>query len=155
MQSPPIQEFEAELEKHPNLNASFFTIPFNVQEVYGTKGQVKVKGTIKGQTFQGTLAPMGGNCHVLGLRKELRDKLDLNFGDLVQIRLEQDLEPREVMVPEDLASLLAENPQCLLAFDKLSYTHRREYVQWIEEAKKPETRQRRLEKTIEKLNGNG
>jgi len=54
-------------------------------------------------------------------------------------------------VPADLEALLSQNPESKTKFDTLAYTHRREYVQWIEEAKKPETRQRRLEKTLEML----
>jgi len=151
MHTPAIQAFEAILEKHPGMDASFFTVPFSVQEVYGTKGQVKVKVTINGFTFPGLLAPMGKGFHALGIRKELRQKTGITFGDEVLIKLESETEPREIAVPADLEALLSKNPESKIKFEKLAYTHRREYVQWIEEAKKPETRQRRLEKMLEML----
>jgi uncharacterized protein YdeI (YjbR/CyaY-like superfamily) len=94
---------------------------------------------------------MGGGCHVLGIRKEIRNAIGKTFGDEVQITLEPDTEPREVKIPAELNEFFAQNSNAKLAFDKLSFTHRNEYVNWIEEAKKPETRQRRLEKTISNL----
>lgn len=144
-------QFTAIIEKHPDMDASYVTIPFNVPEVYGTKGQVKVKATIDTYELRGSLAPMGGGSHVLGIRKEIRHAIGKTFGDEVEIKLERDTEPREVKIPAELNELLGQNPKAKYAFDKLSFTHRNEYVNWIEEAKKPETRQRRLEKTIEKL----
>lgn len=144
-------QFTAIIEKHPGMDASYVTIPFSVPEVYGTKGQVKVKAMIDTYELRGSLAPMGGGCHVLGIRKEIRNAIGKTFGDEVEIKLEPDTEPREVKIPTDLNELIGLNPKAKHAFDKLSFTHRNEYVNWIEEAKKPETRQRRLEKTIEKL----
>ena len=87
MESPAIQTFEAILEKHPGMDASYITIPFSVQEFYGTKGQVKVKVTIKGFTFPGLLAPMGKGSHALGIRKELREKTGITFGDEVLVEV--------------------------------------------------------------------
>ncbi len=147
-------QFEAVIEKHPDLNAAYITIPFKVQEVFGSKGQVKIKATINGKPFRASLAPMGGGNHVLGLRKELREMLGINFGDVVMVKLEHDHEPRIIAVPEDLQTILTHHPELNAAFEKLAYTHRREYVLWIEEAKKPETRQRRLEKTLELIRKN-
>jgi uncharacterized protein YdeI (YjbR/CyaY-like superfamily) len=69
--------------------------------------------------------------------------------------LDRDTEPRTVETPPDLATALKRAPAAARVFDKLSNSHRKEYVQWIEEAKKPETRARRLEKTIEMLTPRG
>ena len=148
------QQFEVILEKHPELDASYITFPFSVSEMYGTKGQVKVKATINGIEFRGSLAPMGTGSHVLGIRKELRNKMGISFGEMVTVKLESDLEPRTVTIPEDLEVLLNQEPELKKRFQKMAYTHQKEYVQHLEEAKKPETRHRRLTKTIEMLRKN-
>ena len=144
-------QFEAILEKHPEMDASYLTFPFWVPEIFGTKGQVKVIATINDIEFRGSLAPMGTGYHVLGIRKELRNKMGITFGDVVMVKLEPDLEPRTVTIPEDLNNLLIQEPALREKFQKMAYTHQKEYVQHLEDAKKPETRQRRLEKMKEKL----
>jgi len=69
----------------------------------------------------------------------------------VRVSIELDTEPRTVTVPDDLRSALADDDAAREAFEKLSYTHRREYVEWIEEAKRPDTRARRIAGTIERV----
>lgn len=133
------------------MDAAYVEVPFDVKEVYGTKGQVKIWATFDGFPYQGSLAPMGTGSHVLGIRKDIRKAIGKNFGEAVKVTIKPDLEPRTVTLPVDLEKVLTENPEAKLVFNKLSFTHQKEYVQWIEEAKKPETRQRRLEKLIEKL----
>lgn len=148
--SKPIA-FAAVIEQHQNMDAAFVTVPFNVAEVYGTKGQVKVKATFDGFAYRGSLAPMGNGAHVLGIRKDIRKAIGKTFGDLVEVTIEPDLEPRVVILPPDLEAQFNMNPAARKAFTKLSFSHQREYVQDIEAAKKPETRQRRVLKTIENL----
>ncbi|MFC5272310.1 YdeI/OmpD-associated family protein [Adhaeribacter terreus] len=143
--------FSARIEQHQNMDAAYVIVPFNVVEFFGTKGQVKVKATFDGFEYRGSLAAMGGGGHVLGIRKDIRKAIGKTFSDLVDVKIERDLEPRTVMVPPDLAALFNQNPEVKRAFGKLSYTHQKEYVNWIEEAKKPETRQRCIQKTIENL----
>jgi uncharacterized protein YdeI (YjbR/CyaY-like superfamily) len=65
--------------------------------------------------------------------------------------VEADEEPREVAVPEDLAAALAADAAAAAAFEQISYTHRREYVEWVVAAKRPETRRRRVEETVARL----
>ena len=151
MNQTGIQQFEAILEKHPELDATYISVPFSVPEIYGTKGQVKVKATINNVEFRGLLAAMGTGSHVLGIRKELRNKMGITFGDVVTVKLERDLEPRTVTIPEDLDELLNQEPDLKKRFLKMAYTHQNEYVQHLEDAKKPETRQRRLEKIMREL----
>ena len=133
------------------MDASYITIPFDVPEVFGTKAQVKVCGTIDDYTFRGSLAPMGGGRHVMVIRKEIRHSIRKTFGEEVTVKLQLDLEPRTVFIPTDLEEMLQRNPELKMVFDKMSYSHRKEYVQWITEAKKTETRLRRLEKALEML----
>ena len=145
------QEFEAVIEKPPKTPGAYIVIPFDVREVYGTKGRVQVKATFDGHPYRGSIAPMGGGRHVLGVRKEIQQMIGKTRGDRVKVVIEQDIEPRVVTVPKDLQMLLDENPRGKAFFEKLSYTHQKEYVNWIESAKKEETRQRRLEKSLEML----
>lgn len=130
-------------------------VPFDVREAYGTGGQVRVKASFDGEPYRGSIAPMGGGRHALGISKAIRAAIGKDVGDSVKVELERDSEPRTVETPPDLAAVLKRAPAAQREFDKLSYTHRKEYVRWIEEAKKPETRARRLEKTIEMLTPGG
>ena len=121
------------------------TLSFSVEKLFGTRGQVKVKALFDGKVeYRGSLANMGRNCHTLGLTQEIRNKLQKAFGDPVHVELERDLEIREVIIPDDIQSVLSENPEALAYFEKLSYTHRKEYINWITSAKKEETRVNRL-----------
>jgi len=94
---------------------------------------------------------MGTECHILGIRKEIRAQTGKTFGDAVTVTVEPDTEPRMVEIPEDLLKGLKKDKEAKALFDKLSYTHQKEYVTWITEAKKEETRQARIAKTIEML----
>jgi uncharacterized protein YdeI (YjbR/CyaY-like superfamily) len=88
---------------------------------------------------------------MLGLTKAVRNELGKSFGDKVSVELEQDTAPRVVEVPADAAQLLKENPNAAAFYEKLSYTDKKEYIRWIESAKREETRQNRLVVFIEKL----
>ena len=131
--------------------SQYIVIPFDVKEVYGTNGRVQVKATFDGHLYRGSLAPMGGGNHVLGVRKEIQKAICKTHGDSVKVVIEPDIEPRVVTVPRDLQKLLDENPKEKAFFEKLSFTHRKEYVTWIESAKKDETRQWRLQKSLKML----
>jgi len=91
------QKFRAVIENAGNGGA-FVTIPFDVEQVFGKK-RVKVKATIEGEPYRGSLVRMGGACHVLGVRKEIREKIGRTFGDEIDIEVEEDTEPREITVP--------------------------------------------------------
>jgi hypothetical protein len=152
---PQKHEFTAELFKGGNeANASFFVIvPPEVVADFGKKGQVKVKVSVEGYTYRTSIAPYDGQ-HYLGVRKEIREAVGKVGGGTLHITMEVDTEPRTVEVPEDFAHAMAAQDSIRGFFDKLSYTHQKEYVEWITGAKKAETRQRRLEKAIQlMLNG--
>jgi len=126
-------------------------VPFDVKEAYGT-ARPKVKATVNGVTLRTTVSVYGGRFYV-GFRKEIQEAAGIRIGDRIRVRIEPDVEPREVEVPEDLARALGEDRAASQAFEGLSYTHRKEYVQWVVEAKRPDTRRRRVERTIEMLRG--
>jgi len=94
---------------------------------------------------------MGSPDHILIIRKYIREKLEKGVGDVVAITLQEDLAPRVVEVPSDFKKLLNKEKTVKAFFEKLAYTHQREYVNWIIEAKKPETRTRRMIKAIDMM----
>lgn len=144
------QRFRATLATDsPNSQAAFVVIPFDVVKVYGAR-RVPVRGTLNGCAFQSTLSPYGG-VHYLGVNKALRSAAKAEVGDVVTIVLERDDEPRTVTPPPDLAKALKANLVAHAAWKKLSYTHQREYARAILDAKKPETRARRIKRTITEL----
>ena len=127
---------------------AFVEVPFDVKAEYGS-ARPKVLATFDGEVYRGTIASMGGVA-MIGMLKDIRAKLKKDIGDRVRVTVEADDAPREIEVPADLRKALRA-ARLEAAFDKLSFTHRREYVNAVEEAKRPETRQRRIEKTIEAL----
>ena len=129
---------------------AFVEVPFDVEQAFGSK-KPKVKATIEGVPYRGTLVRMGTECHVLIFLKGIREQIGKTFGDEVTISVEPDTEPRLIEIPPDLARELKEDEEAKAFFDKLSYTHQKEYVTWINEAKKQETRQNRILKTLEML----
>ncbi len=141
--------FRAVIEKAEGGGA-YVTVPFDVEEVFGKK-RVKVKAIIEGIPYQGSLVRMGGPCHILGVLKEIREKSGKSFGDEIEVTVEEDTEPREVTIPPDVAQALETNPEADAFFKQLSYSHQREYVQWIEAAKRDTTRQKRIEDMVEML----
>jgi hypothetical protein len=126
-------------------------VPFDVAGVFGTRGQLRVKGTIDGEPFKSSVAPMGGGHHVLGLHKSTREAVRKSYGDSVDILIEPDLEERSVVVPDDFQKALAASQKASQTFAAFAYTHRKEYVQWIESAKRPETRQRRIAAAVSRI----
>jgi uncharacterized protein YdeI (YjbR/CyaY-like superfamily) len=109
-----------------------------------------VAATVNDYTWRTTVTRMGGE-YLLGLSRAVREAAGVEAGDEVAVALSLDTAPREVEIPEALAQALAGDPDAQAAFEKLSYSHRKEYARWVDEAKREETRHRRVEKTLEKL----
>ena len=125
-------------------------VPFDVEEAFGSK-KPKVKALIEGVPYRGTLVRMGTECHLLLVLKSIREQAGKTFGDEVKVTVEADAEERVVAVPAELKRVFQSEKEARAVFEKLSYTHQKEYVVWITEAKKEETRQKRIAKTIEML----
>jgi hypothetical protein len=143
------QKFRAVIQ-NAGGGGAYVTIPFDVEQVYG-KMRVKIKATIEGEPYRGTLVRMGSPNHILIIIKDIREKIGKTFGDEIMIELEEDLELRKVELPPDLMRALQSAPQAQAFFDRLSFTHQKEYVQWVTDAKRPETRLERIRRTIELL----
>ncbi|MBF9220187.1 YdeI/OmpD-associated family protein [Hymenobacter ruricola] len=148
----PEHEFEAVLEAGEDHGGVFVVLPFSVQEVYGTRGRIPVQATFDGYPYQGSAAPLGDGYHALLLLKQIRKAIDKTVGDTVRVTISRDVAERKMEAPADLAEQLAANPKAAAYFAKLAYTHQREYVRWLEGAKKPETRAKRLGEAVQLLN---
>ncbi len=143
------QEFEAVLERPDATGAwTFLRVPFDVQEVFGSRARIAVKGTVNGVAVRGSLMPQGDGTHFLVVNKSIRDQAGAEAGDPVRVSLERDTAPRTVDTPPDLKSALADGGVDSSAFGGMSYSHQKEYVDWIESAKRPETRARRVSKAV-------
>jgi hypothetical protein len=141
----PRREFRATI--HDAGGGAFVDVPFDVEAVFGRK-RVPVRATIDGEPYRGSLVRMGGPSHMLIVLKEIRQKIGKGPGDEVTVTVEEDTEPRVVEVPEDFSRQLGTNATAKEYFDRLSFTHQREYVQWILEAKRDATRVARIEKAV-------
>jgi hypothetical protein len=146
---PKIQ-FKVKLEA-VERGGVFFTLPRRESAKFGVRGYLPVTGTINGYSFRSSIFPTGDGAHYMGVNKEVRAGAGIAAGDRVQVMMEEDTAPRTVAVPADLNAALASSASARVLFDKLSYTHRKEYVRWIESARRPETRARRIEQLLKRL----
>jgi hypothetical protein len=134
------KSFQATIVREGSM--CFIPVPFDPRPVFG-KVRAPVKVTVGRHTYRSTIASMGaGPC--LPLRKSNREAAGLEGGETVKVTLELDEAPREVEVPPDLQKALRAAPGAWDRWAELSYSHRREHVEAIEEAKKPETRVKRV-----------
>jgi hypothetical protein len=127
---------------------AFVAVPFDAGAAFGS-ARAPVRGTVNGTPLRTRLMVYGGVTY-LGLTRAVRDAAGIALGDPVEVELELDDAPREVAVPPELAAVL-EAERLGDTFDALSFTHRREYAEWVAGAKQAETRERRAAKAAEML----
>jgi hypothetical protein len=130
--------------------ATGIEVPEDVVAAMGPGKRPPVLVSIGGHTYRTTVARMGGRF-LVPLSAENRTAAAVAAGDDIDVDIEPDVAPREVEVPADLAEALAGDDAARTHFEAMSYTHRMEWVRWVEEAKKAETRATRLAKTVESL----
>ena len=146
------QRFDAKLVgRGPKGAWTFLPIPFNVQAAFGSKARVPVAGTLNGFAFRNSLLPNGDGTHSMAVNKELQAGANAKAGDTVAVVMAPDTAQRSVAIPEDLKTALCGTAQMEQAFAKLPYSARKEFVDWVIEAKKPETRTRRVERALQLL----
>jgi hypothetical protein len=121
-----------------------------VAEVGKGAKRFPVVATVNGYTWRTSVARMKGEF-LVGLSREVRQNAGAEAGDEVEVALELDEAPREVEVPGPLAAALAADPEASASFERMAFTHRKEYARWVTEAKKEETRQRRVEQAVEMI----
>ena len=128
---------------------AYVVFPYDVKKEFG-KGRVPIKATIDGEPYRGTMVKYGTPFHFILVLKAIREKIKKDVGDTVNIWLVEDKEERVVDVPETFKKLLKKH-KLERQFDKMSFTHQKEWILWINGAKKEETRLNRMEKAIGKL----
>jgi hypothetical protein len=143
-----VETFEATIEE-ADRGGAFVRVPDPVVAALGGKGRIPVEATFDGVAYRGSVVSMGG-AKVIGVLKDIRAELDKQPGDTITVTLQPDSAPRTVDVADDLRTAL-DGAGLAATFAALSYSHQREYVTWIDEAKKPETRARRIARTLERL----
>ena len=130
---------------------SLVPIPKAVATKLGLKGMPKINAVIAGTPYRGSLMPMGDGTYCLGVLKSIQEAAGVGAGDSITIDIELDSAPRTVELPADLAGKIARDKRALAAWDALSYTNKKDMARSLEEAKRPETRERRLAQALEAL----
>lgn len=126
-------------------------IPKEVAAKLGLKGMPKINAVIAGTSYRGSLMPMGDGTYCLGVLKSIQEKAGVAQGDTITIELELDTAPRTVEPPADLAEAIKGDKKATSAWEGLSYTNKKEIARSLEEARRPETRERRLIQALESL----
>ena len=124
--------------------------PFDVEKEFGTRGQIPVTATFDGVAYTGSMVKYGRPEHMIPILKAIREEIGKGPGDTIDVVIERDESVRTVEIPAEFAALMKKE-KLLAAFEKLSYTHRKEYCRWITDAKKEETRKSRLTRAVEML----
>ena len=141
-------DFTAELVRTgPMGEWAFLHFPFDLKETFGTRARVPVAGTINGFPFRSSIMPRNGK-NIMCINKEMQAGAKVKPGETAHFVMQRDNQPRTVVIPSALKKALAAKPKAKAAFDKLSYSHKKEYALWVADAKQEATVQRRLKKLI-------
>jgi hypothetical protein len=143
------KEFRAKLNGDVSRNdaSASFTLPFDTRDAWG-RAKVPVKVTIKGYTWRSTVGNRGGQQYIV-VNAEARRNAGVRAGDVVTIALEPDAEKREIEIPAPLQRALG--TKLAQKLNELSFTHKKEFIVWYSEAKKDDTRLRRVQKMKQML----
>jgi Bacteriocin-protection, YdeI or OmpD-Associated/Domain of unknown function (DUF1905) len=142
------KRFTVQLER-AQKTATMFRVPFDLQEAFG-RARPPVKVTIRGHTWRTTPGVYDRVGYVV-VNRNVKKETGVDAPDRVRVTMELDTEPRTVRVPDDLRAALRADERAAKSFAAMSFTHRREYVDWVQEAKRPETRARRVAATVERV----
>src|SRR5262252_3950889 len=126
-----------------------FEVPLDVREIFG-EARPAVKMTFCGETYPARICVYGGK-YMLGIWKAVRERLELRDGQTIEVTLEADLTPRTVEPPKELAAALKKNAAARAGWEAMSFTHKREWATAIAEAKRPETREKRVAEALAAL----
>lgn len=145
-------EFDATIKTADiGSGGAYVEFPYDVEKEFGVKGRVMVVCLFDGVEYAGSLVRMGTECHIIGITKEIRNKIGKNPGDAVHVRLYKDESERTVTVHPLLAEEFKKNPGMKGKYEKLSFTKRKEILTLLEGAKKEETLKNRLNKILLQL----
>ena len=140
--------FTAPLESEPN-GGRFVVIPLDLKALFG-EDRPALLATVNGYTFRTRGLRYGGR-YLLGFNREVREAARIADQDELTVDIEADTEPRTVTLPQELAAALAGAPDAQAVYETLAFTHRREYAEWVGDAKKAETRARRAAEAVTRL----
>lgn len=143
--------FTSTIKSSGNTGGAYVEFPFDVFKEFKAKGKVKVICYFENIEYRGLLVKMGTICHIIGITKEIRNKLGKSVGDSVNVKLSVDTDERTVVIPEPLLNALNKNKSLLNKFKSLSLTSQKEYALKINSAKKEETLKKRLDSIISEL----
>lgn len=150
LKNPGVVEFSVPIID-PGGGGAYIEFPFDTEELYGTKGRIPVKVHFDGHPYHGTMLRYGTEKHIIIIVKKIREAINKQAPETVNVKVALDDKTRQITVPDDVHKSLEMNQTALESYNKLSYTNQKEYINWILEAKREETRQNRIEKMIQKL----
>jgi len=145
-------KFQAKLLPDPTGVGTYVLVPASVTKELALKGRPKIQAVIAGHPYRGSLMPTPEGFG-LGVLKAIQQTEGLGRGDTISVDLELDTAARVIEAPPDLAAVLRVDKRAAAAWERLSYTNKRKIARSLEDAKKPETRDRRLAAALEKLRG--
>jgi Bacteriocin-protection, YdeI or OmpD-Associated/Domain of unknown function (DUF1905) len=144
------KKFKVKLLSHAGSDSAILKPPFDVTAIFHRKGRVPVKGAINGFAFRSSLMNMGDG-HMMVVNAQMRAGAGCKAGDSVAVLMELDEDKRTVEAPAYLKKIIAGDPKAQDYWSKLSFTHQKEYVREIENAKRPETREKRISAMMDAL----
>jgi len=148
----PVRKFKAKIVAMGETGSwACIRLPFDAEKAFGSRGRVAVKGTVNDFAFRSAIFPDGSGSHFMMVNKAMCDGAKCAIGDTVAVTMEPDTVARTVTVPTDLKAALAKDKAAAALFGKLAYSHKKEYVDWITAAKRPETRADRVAKALRML----
>lgn len=144
--------FEGVLERFSDKGGFHYVMfPYSVEELFGTRGSVRMKGTMNGIPVDRALMPRGNGTHFLIVSTEMRRKAGLRLGNKVHFSLVPDDRPDQPDLPEELSAALEMEPEAQVAFDQLNMGTKRNIAYWINSAKRPETRAQRTAEMLRRI----
>jgi hypothetical protein len=126
-------------------------VPRNVSASLGSRGRVEVKGTLNGKPLRANALPDGKGGHTIAIEKQMQDVLGVRAGDRVKVALDIIAEQQVIEGPPDFLKALGHNVQAKPAWEKFPPSQRKAYIDWIEQANKPETRARRIQEAVQRI----
>lgn len=149
---PGLLEFDTALERGDAGNSqSYILLPGKAEELFGTSGRIPVVATFDDVHYRGSLVTYGGGQHLILVLRSICEQIGKEAGDSVHVTLALDTEPRVVELEPDVQKAF-KTAKALDPFRAMNFSYQREYALWIEEAKRPETRTRRIQQAIERVN---
>lgn len=149
MSKKTIVEISAVILKADDMDVTYIAVPFDVEKTFGKK-RLKIKVWYDKVLYRGLLTKYNGEYNLI-INKEIRAQLGKDAGDTINVKIEEDTEERTIEIPKIMEDFFKKEKQLKTVFDKLAYTHKKEYALWITSAKREETLQNRLLKFKEML----